>query len=355
MAESSRVPAVWPGQVGPRRHLGLALRFGLAAAGLALFTYLVAVSGVSLPQLQRLGWKSAVLLLAISSGVILVDTLAWAYAMRSVVRPPLHRLVGLRIAGDALTNAVPGGVALGEAYKALQLKAGYAVSWTEITVALVGVKFGLALSQALFVLAGLLLVYPLLRDRSHELFGFGGAQHLALGITLATGLALVLFLSLLHRGGSISGLAALAGRLPVPRVRSWLGREQARIALLEQQLAPALHGHRTYFAHTLGYLMLGWLLGVAETWVLLDRLGLDPTLDMAFAIESVGSLFRLVFFMAPSGIGGQDASFFALFRLYGLPEAAIGTFIVAKRLKELAWIGAGFALIAHFRSRMGVG
>ena len=99
-------------------------------------------------------------------------------------------------------------------------------------------------------------------------------------------------------------------------------------------------------------LFIGWVMYVGESWILLEAMGLEPTIRSAFAMESVGSLFRLIFFMVPSGIGGQDASFFALFKLYDYPLEQAGVFILVKRFKEVIWIGMGFLLILLFRFRL---
>jgi uncharacterized protein (TIRG00374 family) len=289
------------------------------------------------------------LLLAISSVAILLDTLAWYFSMRHVARPGLARLLGLRLGGDALTNALPGGVVLGEPFKALMVKRWFGVSLTDSAASLMTVKFGLGITQSLFVLAGLLLIYPLLRDRSQELFGFAGAQYIGLAVIVGFQLVLLMLLFAVFRGRSFGTLARGLGRLPIAPLRRWLGKNEQRFAAVDESFAGVFRNNRSSLPVVFTVLMAGWLASSLESYVLLRALGQPVSLTTAFTLESVGSMFRLLFFLVPSGIGGQDASFLALFRLFDLPRAAGGAFVLIKRAKELVWIGVGLILIVLFR------
>lgn len=321
----------------------------LAVGGLGLFVYLVASSGISMEMLADVGWTGFGLLLAISSVAILLDTLAWYFSLRHVARPGLARLLGLRLGGDALTNALPGGVVLGEPFKALMVKRWFGVSLTDSAASLMTVKFGLGITQSIFVLVGLLLIYPLLRDRSQELFGFVGAQYIGLAVIVGFQLVLLMLLFAVFRGRSFGTLARWLGRLPIPPLRRWLSSNGQRFAAVDESFAGVFRNNRRSLPVVFTVLMAGWLASSLESYVLLRALGQPVSLTTAFALESVGSMFRLLFFLVPSGIGGQDASFLALFRLFDLPRAAGGAFVLVKRAKELVWIGVGLILIVLFR------
>jgi uncharacterized protein (TIRG00374 family) len=322
-----------------------------ALACLVFFGYLVRTSGVTFDLIRGFGWTGFSLLLLISGGVILLDTMAWYFAVRHVVRPRFWPLFGLRIAGDSLSNALPGGVVLGETYKAVKLREQTGLTLAHNTATLLTVKLGLALTQAVFVLTGLALCYVPLRDRSLELFGFEGAHYVCLALTLGMA-ALVFFpLTLMFSGRSFSSVAGWLKKLPSRPLRAWLDRRASGIACLDEAGRSVLAGNHGHLALVFLFLLLGWFLSALETWVLLDFLGFDATLRTALVIESVGSMFRLVFFMVPSGIGGQDASFLALFQVYGLPSAAGGVFVLVKRFKELVWVGLGFLLVLVLRRR----
>jgi uncharacterized protein (TIRG00374 family) len=323
----------------------------LALGGLGLFVYLVASSGITLEMLARVGWVGFGLVLALSLVAALADTTGWALALRHVARPTLGRLFGIRTGGDALTNSLPGGIVLGEPFKALALRRWLGVSLSDSAASQLTVKFGLGITQALFVLAGLILVYPLLRDRSVELFGFAGAHYIGLAVIAGFLAVMLLLLVAVLRGNSFGAIARAARRLPIRPLRRWLDRSTPKIAEVDASFSRVYAQNRRRLPAIFAVMTVGWLAGALESYVLLRALGQPVSFETAFAIESVGSMFRLLFFLVPSGIGGQDASLLALFRLFNLPKAAGGAFVLLKRVKELAWIGLGFILVAASRRR----
>jgi uncharacterized protein (TIRG00374 family) len=325
------------------------LKILFATSGLAFFIYLVAASGISAETLSSVGWGGFGMLLAVSFAVILLDTGAWYFSLRHVTRPGLLDLLGMRLAGDSLTNALPGGVVLGEPFKAVMAQRRFGVSLADNAAGLMTVRFGLGITQSIFVLLGLLLIYPLLRDRSAEIFGFEGAQYVSFALMIGFQLLLLFLLATVFRGRSFGALARRLGRLPITSLRRWLAANAGRVAAFDDSCASVFKNNRRYLPATFGLLLASWLVSSLESYVLLGALGFAPDLKTALAVESVGSMFRLLFFLVPSGIGGQDASFMALFRLFDLSRAAGGAFVLVKRAKELLWIGVGFLLVLHLR------
>jgi uncharacterized protein (TIRG00374 family) len=324
-------------------------KVGFAIAGLGLFLYLVLSSGITLDLLVSVGWAGFALVLAIYAVNFTTGAQAWRLTLRHVARPSLYRMVAARLGGDSLTNGLPGGVVLGESYKAVVLKRWFGVSLTDAAASQLTVKFGLGISQSLFVLAGLVLVYPLLRDRSVEIFGFQGAQYIGVAVIVGFQAVLTLLLLAVFRGRSFGAVARSMTWLPIPPLRRWLASNQERINQVDQSCARVFSDNRRHLPATFALFISGWLLAALESFVLLRALGQPVTLQTAFIIESVGSMFRLLFFLVPSGIGGQDASLMALFRLFRLPRAAGGAFVLIKRFKELVWIGLGFITIMATR------
>lgn len=330
----------------PRRAV---LNVLLACAGLGLFAYLVRASGVTMTLLRGVGLGAIFAIFAVFGLVVLFDTAGWYYAIRHAARPRASTLFRLRVAGDALTNGLPGGVVLGETFKAVMLRRLFAVSYADGAATLLTVKLAQGLSQAVFVFIGLGLSYPQLKARSQQLFGFQGAQYVALGLTLGMAFVMLLPVALMVRGDSFSGVVDVLARMPSERLRRVLARWRPRMVALDAACVRALRGNRRHLGPLFVFLLAGWLASALECYVLLSYLGARPTLSMAYVIESVGSMFRLIFFMVPSGIGGQDASFLALFRLYDLPLSTGGVFVLVKRFKELLWIGLGLLLVVYYR------
>ncbi|MCB9558321.1 MAG: flippase-like domain-containing protein [Deltaproteobacteria bacterium] len=318
----------------------------LSGLGLALFAYLVISSGVNWKQLRELDLAPLGFYFVSSSLVIVFDTIGWYYAVRHLAIPPWGPLFALRVAGDALTNGIPGGVVLGEAYRAVMLRERCGLSLADNAATLLLIKLGLGLSQAMFVTIGVGLCFPQLQARSTELLGYPGAGFVALGATVLMALLLVVLFRLLLRGTAFSSMARALTRLPLPAIGNWFDRRRASFERFDDGCRQAVNGNSANLIWTFFWLFVGWLATALESYLLLAALGLSAAgWRQAYVIEAVGSIFRLVFFMVPSGIGGQDATLVALFRLYDLPREQSGAYIMIKRLKELVWIGAGLLLI----------
>lgn len=332
-----------------RSRLTQVVNLALYGAGIGLFVYLLETSGLTLGMIKDVGWGVPVALVALYGLVAAIDAGAWYVAARPAYRPSFHGLLVLRTGGEALTNGLPGGLVFGEAYKALMLRRWYGTSVSTSAPSLIALKFALGYSQALFVMAGLTLCFGLLRARSVDVFGLAGLEWISFAVICAMCLFMGFPLLLYARGQSFTGLVDALARLPFPRLAAWLTRRREAFVGLDRGCAQILGGERRRLLAVFGISLLRWLVSVAETVVILWAIGVDVNLETAFVIEAVGSAFRLVFFLVPSGIGGVDASIFALFSLYGLPSPAAGLFIVLKRLRELAWIGLGFALVAITR------
>jgi uncharacterized membrane protein YbhN (UPF0104 family) len=83
-----------------------------------------------------------------------------------------------------------------------------------------------------------------------------------------------------------------------------------------------------------------------ETYLILKFLGVNPTFTQAAALEAAASLFRILFFFLPGGIGASEVGFVALLVAFGFPDAITlsAAYIAVKRLKEAGWILAGYAV-----------
>jgi hypothetical protein len=333
-------------KISPTRRV---LSTALTLAGVALFVHLVVASGFTWRHMAEVGWLGLCLLLLASASTRIVNAVAWRYTLRHVSAPSLIKATAFSVAGFSLTDALPGGFVLGEWFKMEMLRRWYGVQLSDAAASQLIIKFGLALSHCLFVLAGLVLSYPVLRDHSLEVFGSSGAHLAFLLATVVFGLLLLVGLFLVFGGRSFSRLAAGLGRVPAPSLRRWLAQNTTRAAELDQRMAVLFHGNRKNVITSFGFLAAGWLLQALETAILLRCLGLSDSFTTAFAIEAVGSIARLILFVLPSGIGAQDAVFVALFKSYGLYGPASGAFLLAKRAKDLLWIGVGFLFILLVR------
>jgi len=229
------------------------------------------------------------------------------------------------------------------------MRSWFGISIEDNTAVLLTIKFGLGFSQAVFCLLGLALCYPLLAERGAEL-GMANAHIVVLLATGGIGLVMFTPLALMFTGRSFVDAARLLARV-IPPLRSGVERHSGRIADFDEACIAVLRNNRRRLWLVFGFLLAGWLVSCGETWAVLSALGIDADWRAIVVIEALGSLFRLVFFMVPSGVGGQDMSFKQLLALYRIPATAAGAFIILKRLKDILWIGVGFLLIIGFRLR----
>jgi len=59
------------------------------------------------------------------------------------------------------------------------------------------------------------------------------------------------------------------------------------------------------------------------------------------------------FFFLPGGLGAQDASYYGLLALYGVPNPEVAAaFVILKRSKELFWIALGYLLLLWLPARV---
>ncbi len=94
-----------------------------------------------------------------------------------------------------------------------------------------------------------------------------------------------------------------------------------------------------------------WLVESLETALIVRLVGGPLDLGFAMAAEVGISLLRSIGNVAPAGLGVQDAGYAVLFEAMGLPAQTTAAFVLLKRGKELAWIAAGYALLAAMRRR----
>jgi uncharacterized membrane protein YbhN (UPF0104 family) len=92
-----------------------------------------------------------------------------------------------------------------------------------------------------------------------------------------------------------------------------------------------------------GFVCLG-----LENFVILTLLSSGVSAPEAISMEALVALVRIAFFFLPSALGAQEASYYFALRAFGVadPETLTAAFMVAKRAKELLWIGVGYAMLS---------
>ena len=312
------------------------MRMVLVLLGMALIGYLIHRIGVSAiwSAFQRLSWGLVVILVFPTCLVAIADTLAWRCTF---LRPPrsFARLFGIRLAGEAVNLATPTASVGGDLVKVYLLRPG--VPLREGLASVIVDKTTSVVAQLLALFGGLVVAWFLLPSSSTLPYVAAGA--LAIEIVCVAGFVTVQVRGAIGGGGRLMSRVSLA---PGPEVQAVLdGLDQTLRTLYVERvrrlLASAVwHG-------------LGLVLGTVEVYLLVRFLGLPISPLAAFAIGALGTAVKFFSFMVPASLGALEGGNVAIFAAFGLGGAVGLTYSLVRRLREVVWITAGFA-VSHLLS-----
>lgn len=319
------------------------LRIGLLLAGMALLGVIVA--NTDFVEAARLvgsmGWGIAIIL-AIYFVAFYGDSLSWQLTFRSLpmTAAVTARLYLVRMVGEAFNNTLPAGGMGGEPIKAILLKRRLGVDFREGTASLFLAKTVNMISLVGFLLVGfaLMQVHPAL-DRPYKLIA---------GVGLIVLVMVVLIFFAIQRYRLSSVLATFLLR--------WTGgkrlaRAIETIAEVEGRFIAFYSRSQARFGWALALAFGNWFLGVAEVYAALYFLGFPVSWAEAWIIEASAQLIRTGTFFIPASLGAQEGVFLLISgAITGSPTAGIAL-ALARRLREIVWIVAGFGLSAVLRDR----
>jgi putative membrane protein len=174
---------------------------------------------------------------------------------------------------------------------------------------------------------------------------------------LELGLAILLQITGSVRASSAM-LMAVAGPLPFVLILIWLLRNGkllrlveklgsrmlesnavgsgalSKLAHLDVEIRRLASAHRRLLAAT-AWQLVGLMVGCSETWLALTWLGHPVSLGSALVLESLKLAARSVFFMAPSGIGIQEAGLVGIGHMLGVGSDVAIALSLAKRMREI--------------------
>lgn len=317
----------------------------LAVAGIGMFAYLA--RNVSFAHVANAG--TALLLLSLALLVLTainysLDTLSW-WLVCGAKRPSFLTLTAIRLRCESLTNVLPGGAIIGEPMKVMHLLRATTMTTAEATTSFLLAKFCIIIGQVLYVVIGVLFSYAVLSGRGEATFGTEHFGLLVLGVVVVI---LLLLLSLL--GAMIWFQPMLRFLVPTEREGRWghlWNRLVAEAHTIEQLVATAgrQQGGKLLAGVFCGF--LSWSLNGVEAYLILHVLGVDATFAQAFAIDAVSCVIRMVIFILPIGIGGQDWAITGLMTVHGIanPVGASAQLAVMKRAREFVVIGVGLVML----------
>jgi len=314
------------------------LQLLLFAGGSAVFAYLVARIGLGklVADAVQTGWLFVPIMLLY--GVVCVCNAAawWLIMADEPSRPPFWRTWAITVAGFSLNFMTPMVNVGGEPFKiaavsswlGVRRAAGSAVSYQILHT------LGMLLSALTAVVLGALL----LPHHAGVLVGLGvaGAVLAALSALLLTG----------HRRGVLERALNLLHRLPLlaPLARR-LEPRRATLVQMDEQIAEFYHRRPYRFLQALGLEYLSRAVLMVEYVLIALGVGLNITYLQAYVIGGLTSLIQNVMFIVPFEVGTKEGSLYLMFQLLGL-DPALGVYTaIVSRLRDIAWIGVGLALV----------
>jgi hypothetical protein len=310
-----------------------------ALLGVALLAYTLDRTGPAAVAegLSRVGWGFAPIL-AISGFRFYARASAWRLCAERPAELPVGRAFQSMLVGDAAGSLTPLGLVASESAKL----------WlTRARLSLVDALSSIAIENLLYTLTVGLVI------------GAGCAMLLASVTVLPEAVHLVSVTGLVAMSGMVAAtivLLSLNVRMLGPVLgwlerRGWLpSRVEARLAELhdfEGRVYNFARDHRRRLPAIFAWEAAFHAAGVLEILVAITLMtGGWPGLRVAFILEAVNRLITVAFKFVPLRLGVDEAGTGALTAVLGLGPATGVTLAVVRKLRVLAWNGAGLAVLA---------
>ncbi len=310
------------------------VRLVLFLAGIGGLAFLVSLIGIDAlaAAFAELRWWQFLLVCLPYSLIMLVDTLGWRYAFARD-RAPFCRLLGARIAGDAVNVVTAMASVGGEALKAWLIRRD--VPYEESVPSVVIAKTTITIAQALFLLVGIGVAWAVLSLDSVVVRTM--LWLLAVEVVAVGGFFLAQVVGLVRRGG---------------RLLAWLGvaDDTSYAERLDLALREFYWRDRGRFLLSVGFHFGGWLLGALETYLMLVVLRVPVPLPTAIVIEAFGSAVRFATFLIPANIGATEGANAAAFAALGFTGSAGLAFSLVRRGRQAVWVVIGLLTLVAMRS-----
>jgi uncharacterized protein (TIRG00374 family) len=272
------------------------------------------------------------------------NTLGWRCAFPAAAHRGIGflRLMGARIAGDAINAVTPTATLGGEVVRIRLLRE--RISGTAAAASVAIAKLSQTVGQIAYVVGGVTVLLWVFETP----LGPSLRRGLAIGVPLmALLVGLVVFG---QRRGLFAPLLAALRRLGIRA-----GGEQLhqRLERLDEEIAAFHLAGSGRFVESSAWFALGWALGLLEAALILYFLRIPVTLERVLAIEVLAIAIDGMLFFVPGKVGTQEGGKVLIFTLLGLDPAQGLAFGILRRIRELAWSGFGLFLLSRMRAGSG--
>ena len=305
--------------------------------GLGLLSYVIYNAGLKTlgETLSRIGWGFLLII-----GLNGLRHLLRSLCMYLVV-PPEHRLfkyrdaVAARLGGEAVSFITFSGPLLGEATKAALLKG--EIPFLKSSAAIIVDNLLYYFSVILIVLSGVGVM-------SVAFGNDASLKNALLAVTVLCILAFVgLFLMLWFRikpVGFVIRRLMRRGILP-----KFLDKKKEIIFDLEHNVYEFYLHHRMTFFAVFGINMTAHALSIAEVYLVLELLGFDSTVTIAFIIESLTKVINLSFSFIPGAVGVYEGGNGVILHTLGYATATGVALALVRRGAILFWTFIGILIL----------
>ena len=291
-------------------------RAWLLIVGVALLAALLAANdaGAVARAVAHAGWRTLAVVAA-HLPIIFAAAVGWMVLLHPRQRPSLAESFRLRWIKEAVNGLLPVAQVGGDIVRARLAVNDKLSARQSAASCIVDAATGMV-SLVLFLIIG--LVVGLLEVDDPRLLRIGAPL-------VAAGMALVLVL-------------AFSGRLGVLRLvdkaASLSRRGFGHLAGLGRAVR-AMTGRRRRVAHSIGWHLLSWILGVMETWAAIWAVGLALGVQEALVLESTAQAARALGFLVPGALGVQEGGYVVLAQMFGLPAEMGLAVSLLKRAREI--------------------
>lgn len=310
------------------------------AGGAALFAIVVWKVGPAeiLEGFRRLGWGIAVVV-ALGGLRFAARAAAWMACIEAPHVLPFRVAFAAVVAGDTLGNATPLGPVVGEPAKVAYVRQQLPPAIALTALAIENLLY--SLSTAAMIGAGMVAL----------LFAFDVPLAVREISEVAIALIVVVFvvslIVLWRKPALLSRWMPLAGA-PGVSVRS----KADKVRALEAEIYTFASRHPAGLATTIVCEALFHALGVLEAfitiWLLTDR---QPTLLVAFVMETAQRLMTVAFKVVPFQIGVGEAATAVFTQVLGLGDSLGLNFALARRARIAVWAAVGAILLVQKGTR----
>lgn len=280
--------------------------------------------------------------------MILTDTAGW---FNSFVKRNLHKsfvkLFFLRIATESLQTSLPGGAAYAEFIRPYLMKKLLKLDYAESISANIITKINILIAQVLFFICGILILI-LNYEENLSIINFipEGLCYLLPILFIAP---VFLVSHLLYKKDLLLRSIGLMKKVKIKSLGKLLTKIHEPAIQINTALSNFYNGHKLRLLTTIVFFFCTWMSMAFESLIILKIMGINANIFQVIMLESLISIIRMVFFFLPGAAGPQDVSIIMLFRLVGLPDPLINSFlfIILRRLKEIFWIITGYILLIY--------